>query len=82
MQTPPAHLASWSDEDAQASRARFRARNQRLERKRIREARRHVQAAEQKLAQLNAEPLTDEQIRKRAIIAAAIERARARANAA
>jgi electron transport complex protein RnfB len=82
MQAPPAHLVNWSEEDAQASRERFRARNQRLERKRARDARRHVQAAEQKLSQLESEPKSGEQTRKRAIIAAAIERARARASAA
>jgi electron transport complex protein RnfB len=43
------------------------------------DARRHVQMAEHKLAQLDTEPVSDERSRKQAIIAAAIERARARA---
>ncbi len=79
MREPPVHLAAWTADDARAARERFRARGQRLERKRIHDARRHVQMAEHKLAQLDTEPVSDERSRKQAIIAAAIERARARA---
>jgi electron transport complex protein RnfB len=69
---------SWSDEDAQRSRARHAARAARLERDREHDAQRLARKALDKLESLADTPEDAAALRKRAIVEAAIARARAR----
>ena len=67
----------WSDDDARKARIRFGQRHTRLERDRADEEQRLQQLASKKLTRPDTEPADAHAVRKRAVIAAAIERARA-----
>jgi electron transport complex protein RnfB len=77
---PTAPPRAWSDADAHAARARFEARTRRLARERTAVEERRLPKATAKLTELDANPdPADTQVaEKRARVAAAIERARAR----
>ncbi len=75
---PSGHpLAAWSDDDARAARVRHKARSERLVRERIRNDERLARKADAKLQAL-ANAADAETQRKRAIVEAAIRRARER----
>lgn len=92
MVAPPAGQEGWSRADAAAARARHQRRGERLERQRIAQARRLADKTEHHLHELDAQtaapsPDQDEATqaatsRKRAVIEAAVARARARLGAA
>lgn len=70
----------WTDADAVRSRERYHAREQRLAAERIRQQDRLASMAVAKLAALEREPQDPQTLRKRAIVEAAIRRARERAH--
>jgi electron transport complex protein RnfB len=71
--------AAWSDDEAQLARARYQARGERLAREAIEQQQRLAAKAEGKLLGLADEAESDEKARKRAVIEAALARARAKA---
>lgn len=73
----PAHPA-WGDDDMGKARDRHRRRGLRLERERLLEQRRLERKAVSKLASLEREPTDDSTQRKKAVIEAAIRKARER----
>jgi electron transport complex protein RnfB len=81
MVTPPAALAVWSRADADAARERHRRRARRLERVARETRERLAGEAQAKLAALSAGPQDAATARKRAVVEAAIARARARLEA-
>jgi len=76
---PVAPPRAWTTADAAASRARYHARRSRLERERGERADAQLARAEHKLAALDGDD--EASARKRAVVQAAIERARARRQA-
>ena len=79
---PPPTLAGWTRADADAARQRHRRRALRLERVARADRERLAGEAVAKLAALSAEPADAATARKRAVVEAAIARARARREAA
>lgn len=73
--------AAWDASQAQAARQRYQARSERLAREADEQQQRLAAKAEGKLLGLDLEPDSDEKTRKRAVIEAAIAKARARAQA-
>lgn len=73
--------AAWSDEAAQTARQRYDARTERLAREAMEQQQRLAAKAEGKLLGLALEPDSDEKARKRAVIEAAIARAKSRTQA-
>jgi electron transport complex protein RnfB len=71
--------AAWSEADAQLARERYQARGERLAREAIELQQRLATKAEGKLLGLADEAESDEKARKRAVIEAAMARARAKA---
>jgi len=71
--------AAWSDDEAQRARQRYLDRSERLTRENSELQQRLAAKAESKLIGLEPEPETDEKARKRAVIEAALARARAKA---
>ncbi len=78
MVAPPSGLAGWSRADADAARTRHRRRGERLERVARETRERLADEARAKLASLEAGPQDAAVARKRAVVEAAIARARAR----
>jgi electron transport complex protein RnfB len=78
---PPPALAGWRAQDADAARARHEARARRLERRRREGDTRHPLEAQAQLEALASETEDPAAARKRAVIEAAIARARARLEA-
>ncbi|MFM1990647.1 MAG: hypothetical protein RJA99_3604 [Pseudomonadota bacterium] len=78
MVEPPPALAAWTRADADAARDRHRRRAARLERIAHEDRERLAGEARAKLDALEADPQDDATARKRAIVEAAIARARAR----
>lgn len=79
---PPPALAGWDRADADAARARLHRRHERLARHARTDLERHAAQAAAKLDALSGEPGDAATARKRAVIEAAIERARVRMEAA
>lgn len=75
---PAAPLPPWSDEDARAARRRHDARRVRLARDAVEQVRRLEQAGLRKLARLEESQEDETTARKRAVVEAAIRRARER----
>ncbi len=73
--------AAWSEQQAQTARQRYEARSERLQREAEELQQRLAAKAEGKLLGLAMEPESDEKARKRAVIEAAIAKAKARAKA-
>ena len=82
MVDPPAPVAPWSPADADLARERHRRRGIRLERIARADRERLAHEAQAKLDELRGQPSAAATERKRAVIAAAIERARQRREAA
>jgi len=78
MVAPPAPAAPWTRADADAARARYRRRTVRLERLARADRERLALEAQAKLDELQRQPADAAAARKRAVIEAAIARARAR----
>jgi Na+-translocating ferredoxin:NAD+ oxidoreductase subunit B len=71
--------SAWSDEAARLGRERYEARTQRLQREALEQQLRLTTKAESKLLELTQEAESDEKSRKRAVIEAALQRARSKA---
>jgi electron transport complex protein RnfB len=78
MIAPPAPLAGWQRSDADAARDRFLRRTDRLVRDEHIERARRADKGRQHLVELDASPQAADTLRKRAVIEAALARARAR----
>lgn len=78
---PPPALATWTRDDADAARDRYRRRGARLERLAGEDRARLAGEARAAPETLRAEPQDDATRRKRAVVAAAVVRARARLQA-
>jgi electron transport complex protein RnfB len=78
MIAPPAPLAGWQRSDADAARDRFLRRTDRLVRDEHIERARRADKGRQHLVELDASPQDADTLRKRAVIEAALARARAR----
>jgi electron transport complex protein RnfB len=78
MQPAAPALPAWGDDDAEAARTRHQRRAQRLAREKIEADHRLERAGLEKLTRLDAEPTDDSTARKRAVVEAAIRRARER----
>jgi len=81
MVEPPAALAAWGREQADAARERHRRRARRLERVALEDRARLAGEARHTLASLEAGPQDAASARKRAVVEAAVARARARLEA-
>ncbi len=79
---PLPHAAAWTTADADAARSRYEARRERLAREQVEQDHERLQKTQKKLQSLDQEPGDDLSARKRAIIEAAIQRARERTQTA
>ena len=78
MQLAAPALPAWGHDDAEAARTRHQRRAQRLAREKVEADQRLERAGLEKLARLDTEPTDDATARKRAVVEAAIRRARER----